>query len=216
MSKNAKPAAEKPAEIAAVPAPKGKMKLIVIAVVVAAIAGGAGWYFTRGDSDASHAEEAKVKKDVPQLHPVFIALEPFTVNLQRETSDQYLQVGITLKIFDAALEERIKTSLPEIRSKILLLLSTKKASELSSAEGKTLLVKEIIRISNGVLGFASEPAKPAETAPMEKLAAASATSEAGAAADQATTEHAAAPAEASHAADGEGIVDVLFTSFIIQ
>lgn len=214
MASNAKPAATKPAEVAAAPAPKSKTKLIIIAVVVAALAGGAGWYFTRGDSDASHAEEAKAKKAVPQSHPVFIALEPFTVNLQRETSDQYLQVGITLKIFDAKLEEHIKTSLPEIRSKILLLLSTKTASELSSAEGKSHLVKEIIRISNGVLGIASEPEKPAEAAPMEKSAAASEVQEAGTATE--ATKPTPAHTEATHAADGEGIVDVLFTSFIIQ
>lgn len=217
MASNAKPAATKPAEVvAATPAPKGKMKLIIIAVVVAALAGGAGWYFTRGESDAPHAEEAKTKKVAPQLHPIFIALEPFTVNLQRETSDQYLQVGITLKIFDAELEERIKTSLPEIRSKILLLLSTKTASGLSSAEGKSHLIKEIIKISNGILGIASEPEKPAETVAMDNPATASEVHEAATAKEAATTEPAPAHAETTHAADGEGIVDVLFTSFIIQ
>jgi flagellar FliL protein len=214
MSKNAKPAAEKPAEVAAAPAAKSKKKLITIAVMVAAIAGGAGWYFTRGGNDTPHAEEAKAKKVIPQLPPKFVALEPFTVNLQRETSDQYLQVGITLKIFDAELEERIKTSLPEIRSKILLLLATKKASELSSAEGKARLIKEIIKISNAVLGIVSEPEQAAASAAPEKLAAASEASAAGAEAGHEAT--AAAPADTAQTEEREGIVDVLFTSFIIQ
>lgn len=213
MSKNTKPAAEKPAEVAAA-APKNNKKLIIIVLMAAAIAGGTGWYFAKGGSDTPHSEEAKVKKSAPQSPPKFIPLEPFTVNLLRENSDQYLQVGITLKVFDADLEEHIKASLPEIRSKILLLLATKKASELSSAEGKSRLVKEIIRISNTVLGIVSEPEKPAKTSAPEKLAAAS-----EAAAAETGTEHEATVPAAEHAApteEKEGIVDVLFTSFIIQ
>lgn len=215
MSKNAKPAATKPAEAAAAPAAQGNKKLIIIAVAVAAIAGGAGWFFTKGPSDPSHVEEVKV---APPQKPIFVALEPFTVNLQRETSEQYLQVGITLKIFDAKLEESIKLNLPEIRSKILLLLSTKKASELSSAEGKSRLMGEIITISNAVLGIAGKPAQAAAAA--AKPAAASQVAEAGAEAEQAAAEPAAEPAAApAHAAPTEekkGIADVLFTSFIIQ
>lgn len=206
MSKNAKPAATKPAEAAAAPAAQGNKKLIIIAVVVAAIAGGAGWFFSKGNGNTPHVEEVKV---APPQKPIFVALEPFTVNLQRETSEQYLQVGITLKIFDAKLEESIKLNLPEIRSKILLLLATKKASELSSAEGKARLVGEIITISNGVLGIAGKPAHAA--AAPAKPAAASQVAEAGT-----ETEPAAAPAHAAPTEEKKGIADVLFTSFIIQ
>ncbi len=211
MSKNAKPAATKPADAAVAPAPSNKKKLIIIVVAVIAIAAGAGWFLTKGKSDAPHVEEVKV---APPKRPIFIALEPFTVNLQKENSDQYLQVGITLKFFEPELEERIKTNLPDIRSKILFLLATKKASELGSPEGKTRLMEEIATISNAVLGIVNKPALPASA-----VAAATAVShvaEAGAEGEHGAAAEVAAHAPAHQAEEKKGIIDVLFTSFIIQ
>jgi flagellar FliL protein len=208
MSKNAKPAATKPAEVAGASAPKSNKKVVIIAVVVvAALAGGAGWFLTRGKPDtAGHVEEAKVEAPKKAL---FIPLEAFTVNLQKETSDQYLQVGMTLKYFEPELEDRIKSNLPEIRSKILLLLATKTASELASPEGKTRLINEVRNLSNQVLGIANPPA------PGEKPASAPANT--GAAADaHGDAEHAAPNPAAGETVERKGIVDVLFTSFIIQ
>ncbi len=216
MSKNVKPAATKPAEAAAAPAPKSKKWLIIIAVAVLAIAGGAAWFFTKGKSDTPHAEEVKA---APPQRPIFIALEPFTVNLQKETSDQYLQIGITLKFFESELEEKIKASLPEVRSKILLLLATKKASELSSAEGKNRLVEEIITLSNGVIGIVNKPVNPASAVAAATKPVASQVAAAGTEAEPAAIAEPSAEPESPPAPKTEekkGIIDVLFTSFIIQ
>lgn len=209
MSKNAKPAATKPAEAAAAPAPQSKKKLILAVVAVIAIAAVAGWYFTKGKSDAPHAEEVKV---APPKKPILVALETLTVNLQKESTDQYLQIGITLKFYDAKLEEELKANLPEIRSKILLLLATKKASDLGSAEGKMRLIEEIITLGNGVLGIVNKPAHAAVATPK---AAASQVAEAGA--EEGHAEAAATATPPVHEAEEKkGIVDVLFTAFIIQ
>lgn len=219
MAQNIKPAAQKPAD-PTVPAKSNKKLMIgVIASLVLIIAAGLGWYFTKGADHAPHAEEVKV---VPPKVPLFVALEPFTVNLQRESSDQYLQMGITLKFFDVENEAKIKANLPEIRSKVLQLLTTKTATELLSAEGKKQLVKEILSLSNATIGIIDPPAKPA--------IAHAAVADAAAAAPQVSE----TTPEAQHTpvAEGEpvpapkpvvilpverkGIIDVLFTSFIIQ
>lgn len=204
-----KPAAAKPAD-PTIPKKSGnKLLIVVIAVLVLVIAGGAGWYFTKGKHDAPHAEEVKI---VPPKIPLFVALEPFTVNLRHESNDQYLQMGITLKVYEVDVETKIKASLPEIRSRILQLITTKTAAELVTAEGKNKLVKEIITMSNTVIGIAPAPVPvhaavavaPAEAAPHAATPVAEA-------APVAVPAHApAAPVEA------KGIVDVLFTSFIIQ
>jgi flagellar FliL protein len=136
-------------------------------------------------------------------------MEAFTVNLQKETADQYLQVGMTLKYFEPELEEKIKANLPEIRSKILLLLATKKASELATPEGKNHLIEEVRNMSNQVLGIVTKPAVTAAAASAPHGAAAAGDHVAAASAPAA---HAAAPS----AETNKGIVDVLFTSFIIQ
>ena len=189
-----------------------KMLLGIIGALVLVIAAAAGWYFTRSH-DTAHVAEVKVE---PPKTPIFVALETFTVNLHGESSDQYLQLGISLKVFEAENEAKIKISQPEIRSKILQLLTTKTAAELLSAEGKTQLIKEIMGISNSVIGIVNAVAHPvllpvahgAESEAQQLAATASAPSAVPASAPVAPV--VVAPAEK------KGVVDVLFTSFIIQ
>jgi flagellar FliL protein len=217
MAQSPKPAAQKP-EDPTVPV-KSNKKVIMIAagVVVLLIAAAAGWYFTKGKNDAHHVEEVKVE---PPKTPIFIALEPFTVNLQRqsaEAADQYLQIGISMKTFDAEVETRVKANLPDIRSKILQLLTTKTATELLTAEGKKRLVNEILVSANASIGIVDAPVQAAYIARPVVAAPASHVAEAGA---EAPGAHAAeAPAHQPEPAkpfEKKRIIDVLFTSFIIQ
>jgi flagellar FliL protein len=199
----AAPAAKEEAPAAA--PPKSKKMLIIIIVLLLAIAGGAGWFFTKGS--APEGEHAEAAKEETHAEPKFVPLgENFTVNLQREEGDQYLQAGITLKIMQPELEEKIKATMPEIRSKLLFLLSSKYPSELQTAEGKKKLIAEIIAETDAVLGLAPAPA----AAPAHETGHAAASGAASAAAS--------APAQAAPAAEPKtkGVVDVLFTSFIIQ
>ncbi|MGV8933252.1 MAG: flagellar basal body-associated protein FliL [Gallionellaceae bacterium] len=207
MAQNAKPAAQKPEDPVTPKKSNKKLFVIIGVVLLLAIAGAAGWYFTKGKSGEHHAEEAKV---IPPKPPIFMALDPFTVNLRSESSDQYLQMGISLKYFDPELEAKIKLTLPEIRSKILQLLTTKTASELLMPEGKNKLVKEIINISNTVMGIIVAPAKAAASAVSGTV-----TENQAAPAGEETA--AAAPATVHKTpTEKPGVVDVLFTSFIIQ
>lgn len=208
MATNAKAAAAKPEDPAA---PKGSNKKMIIggavALVLVIAAGAGGMMFANKGKDpnaAPHVEEVKV---APPKAAIFVALEPYTVNLKRETSDQYLQMGITLKVFEPAIELQIKANQPEIRSRILQLLTTKTATELLTAEGKTKLVKEIITLVNTVIGIVPPP-PVAVHVPAPLPVAASGVAD----------PHAAAPAAAPAPAPAEpkGIADVLFTSFIIQ
>jgi len=210
----AQPAKPSPAEAEVVAKPKSKkMLLIGIGVLVLALGAGAGWYFTKG---GKHGEEAHAP--VP-MTPKFITLEPFTVNLQREEGDQFLQIGITLKVMEpegkVELEEKIKLHMPEIRSRLLLLLSNKRATELVPAEGKKKLAQEIVAETSAVVGL-RVPAMPKpvvhEPAPHEGAVSA---------VEASAVEAVAAPAETvsavGHGPAGEGAaIDVLFTSFIIQ
>ncbi|MBI5918509.1 MAG: flagellar basal body-associated protein FliL [Nitrosomonadales bacterium] len=149
--------AKAPAKPAAAPAgeekPQGSKKLliIVIALLVVLIAAGAAFFLL---GNKQHAESPK--EHAPELQPKFVTLEPFTVNLQREEGDQFLQIGITLKFLQPELEEKLKLSNAEIRSKMLLLLSSKRASELSTSEGKKSLQEEIMNETNSVLSGGSE------------------------------------------------------------
>ena len=195
------PAAKEEAPAAAPPKSK-KMLIIGIVVLLLIVAGGAGWFFSKGPAPAAGAgHEEAAKKTEPAHEAKFVPLgENFTVNLQREEGDQYLQAGITLKILQPELEEKIKTQMPEIRSKLLFLLSGKKPSELQTMEGKKKLISEIIAEVDSVLGLGKAPAEETPHDAGSAVAADSAVAEAQSAPEPKTT----------------GVVDVLFTSFIIQ
>ncbi len=140
MAQAPKPAeAEAGAEVAA---PKSKKKLIIIIAAVVALAGGGGaaWFFMQPKADP-HKKEAK--KEEPAKPPVFVTMETFTVNLQPDPDEKFLQLDITIKVPDPEQEEQLKQHMPEVRNRVLMLLTSKKPSEVTSLEGKNKLADEI-------------------------------------------------------------------------
>jgi flagellar FliL protein len=214
----AKPAKSAPAETEAPAKPKSKkVVLAIIAVLILGAVGGAGWYFMKG---SQHTDEPKVA--VVEM-PTFMVLEPFTVNLQHEESDQFLQIGITLKVANEGLADKLRQRLPEVRSRLLFLLSSKRASELMPIEGKKKLAQEIIVETNTILGL--HTATPKNVA-HESNATGNADNASGVGVATVSGVEAApvasAPVEtettpaANDSASSNGVLDVLFTSFIIQ
>lgn len=116
---------------------RGKLALLITSAVllIGAGGGGAAWYLSNQDGT-----QAQVK----QKPPVFVSLETFTVNLLSEHGDQHLQTNLTLKMEDAAAADLIKLHMPEVRNRILLLLSSKAASQIAAAEGKKKLASELL------------------------------------------------------------------------
>jgi len=144
--------ADPKADAAAAPAGgKSKMLIIILAAVLVLGLGGGGaaWFFLHGSGGEEAAEpvkkeSSKKKKKKEEHPPEYLAVEPFTVNLQPETGDQYLQVAFTLQVDGPEQAELIKTNMAKVRSRVLLLLSGKKASEINTVEGKQQLAGEIL------------------------------------------------------------------------
>lgn len=129
--------------------PKKKLTLIIALsalLVIGALGGGTAWYFL-GTKPSAQGEEALANAQPPKP-PVFSALEPFVVNLQPEMGDQYLQVAMTLQVGEQVQAEQIKLYMPMIRSRLLVLLSSKGAAELMTPEGKNKLTEEIMTTLN--------------------------------------------------------------------
>lgn len=140
MAKTATATLAAPAIAGAAPAKKksGLMLIIVLLAVLAVGGGGAYWWFAGRAHEGAEAKPAVVKP------PVFHTLEPFTVNLAEENGDHYLQVAVVFELADDKAVEKVKTYLPVIRNRILLLLSAKHPSELATADGKKALVAELV------------------------------------------------------------------------
>lgn len=206
MAKSAKGA---PEETEAPAKPKSKRLLLVaVGILVLAAIGGAGWHFIAG-------KKQDAPKPVAVAKPVFMNLEPFTVNLQNEGGgEQYLQVGITLKLPSAKQEEQITERLPEVRSHLLFLLSSKHPMDLVPIEGKKKLAREIaMSISSTLGGFGNVSKNGAahEGGPAPEVSAAE---------PQEAAPSVSSPAETASMAHGavanDGGIEVLFTTFIIQ
>lgn len=112
----------------------------MLGALVLALGGGGAWYYF------VHTAGAKNVADAPQraAPPVFVVLDPFTVNLQPEGGEQYLQVAFTLQVAGQPDVDKIKLYMPQVRSRVLVMLSSKKASELLTPEGKKKLSDEIV------------------------------------------------------------------------
>ena len=137
---------------------KKKLILIVAAALLVLLAGaGAAWFFLLRSHEPAHEETVEVKKEKanPKAPPVFVALDPFTVNLQ--PSGQFLQTSLTLQVETAADAEHLKAYLPQIRSRLLLMLSGKTAEEISTVEGKNQLTLEIMALLKLPLATGMEP-----------------------------------------------------------
>lgn len=120
-----------------VPVKKSRKKLLLILGCVLLLGGGAGaWYFTQP------AAPAKAKQQPPKP-PIFVSLETFTVNLQPDPAEQFLQVDLTLQLADEQEAELVKLHMPEVRNRLLMLLTSKKSADISSMDGKKALSQEI-------------------------------------------------------------------------
>lgn len=196
---------------------KGKglmIAVIVLVVVLVAAAGGAAWYLMKPKPETAGSPKP-VEKPKPA---VFVPLETFTVNLQPEGGDHFLQTTFSLKVMDASVEQAIKQVMPEIRSRLLLLLSSKKPSELKSTEGKQMLANQIAAEINRVLNPGASEIKPIDTGKKPENPEKTTDGDTAKPSSDNTTDKSAA---ASAIAAGKGtpsgpVISVFFTSFIIQ
>ncbi|MDY7578313.1 flagellar basal body-associated protein FliL [Herbaspirillum sp. RTI4] len=127
-----------------------KLLFIIIGLVVVLAGGGAAAFMMMGsgkDKKEGAEEHASEKKGESQA-PVFAVIEPFVVNLQQENGDQFLQVAITLQVATAEGSEMLKTFMPQVRSRLLMVLSSKKASDILTNEGKEKLTEDILDVLN--------------------------------------------------------------------
>ncbi len=164
------------AAAAEAPPAKGKKKLIIIIAVVALVllgGGGAAVVLMKKKAAAEHeAEEggaestpakAAVKFD-PKAVPVFVPLEPFTVNLADRDSERFAQVGITLEVDTQQTGDQIKALMPAIRHNILMALAERTAGDLMGREGKLKLAERVKSESARALGYEVPEEEPAPEA----------------------------------------------------
>ena len=118
---------------------KTKKRILIIGLLVLALACLGGGYFFMNSRPAVAPKEVKAEM------PIFMPLEPFTVNLQPGGRNRFLHVAVTLKMANAVSQTQMTQYLPEVRSRVLNTLSNREAESLATPEDKTRLSSEIMQ-----------------------------------------------------------------------
>jgi flagellar FliL protein len=187
----------------------GGMKKILLLLVAALAVGGSGggvaWWMIGRESGA--------EKPAPVVQPAFVPLELFTVNLRPDAGapQHYIQVGITLKVASDAVAEKIKGQMPEIRNRMLLILSAKSVNDMLRLEGKNQLARELQLEASKIVDPASLKKTADQQVNITPVAGVNQTDAPEAAAEGVP----AAAAEMPRSAQPM-VLGVLFTSFLIQ
>lgn len=136
-------------------APKKKGKLIVVIVILAVLGAGGGgaWWFLKGKKPANPKATAGQKVVDDGNPPVYAQLDKeLTTGLTRtDAEDHYLQVEIKMKVANEQVGEKISQRVPEIRSALILLMTSKSSEDLKTVEDKQRLASEMAGQINRII-----------------------------------------------------------------
>lgn len=125
---------------------RGSLSAVLLACVALGACAVAGytWYELK-HVKTQIATGGEVQPVAASQIPLYMPLETFTVSLKPtdEDADRVLYIGLTLRLRDEPSRELLEEFLPEIRSRLLVLLSQQTADNLATNAGKTSLVEQI-------------------------------------------------------------------------
>ncbi|MCS2610242.1 flagellar basal body-associated protein FliL [Halomonas dongshanensis] len=123
----------------------GSKKLLwvmIILVLLSSIGAAAAIYMVL---DQRGGDESKSEPVAQRETPLFLRIDPFTVNLADDRlGSRLLYTGMTLRVGNDETTQILTEHMPQVRSRLLILLSSKQASDLTTVEGKEQLGRDII------------------------------------------------------------------------
>lgn len=122
-----------------------KLLWIMIILVLLSSAGAAVAIYMVIDQRNDGSEDAEMQQAMELESPIFMRIEPFTVNLADDSyGSRLLYTGVTLRVGNESSKAILEEHMPQVRSRLLMLLSGKQADELTSSEGKQQLAQAIV------------------------------------------------------------------------
>ena len=131
----------------------GKAWLLVAAVLAL---GGGGIGASRGMRAPRTSGAESAAKAQPVREQSVVHVDPFILNLADPTGDRYFRLNLRLVLDQRTVAERAAGGLAQVklRDRILSLLAKKKASQLTSVEGKERLRTELVAATEPLLAEA--------------------------------------------------------------
>jgi flagellar FliL protein len=130
-----------------------KIILIAVAVLLLAAAGAGAMLFLKADPPAENeAAGASTEKLPKAADPIYQGLDPdFVVAFQNPKTVRFIKLSIEVMAREDDAIEAVKTHMPAIRDRVIMLLSSKDEASLLDAEGKELLRAELLTAVQAVL-----------------------------------------------------------------
>lgn len=91
-------------------------------------------------------EEQQRQPQAPLPAPIFASLEPFTVTLRDERTTRILYLAITLRLVDDVSRQTVTEYMPEVRDRVLRLLSIQNPTYIQTPEGRQRLVQDLTEL----------------------------------------------------------------------
>lgn len=136
----------------------GMLKWIILAVLLLVLAGGGFFAYTYffasdgqvGSEGGVEVQGEKKSKDDGVVN--MVSMPSFVVNLADPLGRRYLKISLEMELVGKDAPAKFQKEMPKIKDKLLLLLSSKSYSDLSSMAAKVELKTEIVNRANLVLG----------------------------------------------------------------
>jgi flagellar FliL protein len=121
--------------------------LMGLLIIVLSMASSAGAYYLLDRNSAEDEASAEAEEPVEAPEPIFVSVSPFTVNLQSKQYEQrLLYIGLAFKVGDDETYRIVEQNMPQLRSRLLLLLSDQQAEDLVLPAGKQALARNILAL----------------------------------------------------------------------
>lgn len=142
---------------------KAVTNILTILIVIMGSVGATVFYMSHVDQAADVAKKNPTQKNtagspssVPQ--PIFVELEPFTVTLHSESGSRILYAAITLRVEDDATRKLLTSYMPEVRDRVLLMLSEQDPMVVQEPKIRQQLAQELIKGLEAV--YKPQPQQP--------------------------------------------------------
>lgn len=152
------------------PAPALPIKLLIMVVAAALVAGLGGAFIivkfmgghnSGGEAADEHKAEASSKSDghgdasgkqtAGAAPGIMFDLDPFIVNLADAPDIRYLKLTMKLELENEGVATNLSSRIPQLRDTVLVLLSSKDSTTIRTPQGKFQLRDEVTQRINGLL-----------------------------------------------------------------
>ena len=120
--------------------------LVLVVLVIGASIAGTFFFLQKSGFMGAVAADAPAEAQYPPVPlpaPIFAALEPFTVTLRDERTTRVLYLAITLRLVDENSRNMVTEYMPEVRDRVLRLLSVQNPTFIQTPDGREKLVHDL-------------------------------------------------------------------------